>query len=170
VVDAELGGGESIGQLAELLNGDRERQAVVMVETETVEVATAAVKAGALAVMAKSAPLTSLVDAVLGVARGEGYLSPRLLAAVLGRLWEEEHEARATAALFNALTQREQDVLRLMIEGLDYPAIARELYSSVNTVRTHAQSLLRKLGVHSGIEAVSLARRVGWGSGRPSAT
>jgi DNA-binding NarL/FixJ family response regulator len=57
------------------------------------------------------------------------------------------------------LTTREQEVLRLLAEGLDQPAIARQLFITAKTVSTHIQRILNKLGVHSRTEAVSLAYR-----------
>ena len=57
------------------------------------------------------------------------------------------------------LTTRELEVLELMAAGLDTRAMAKRLFLSHNTVRNHAQSVLRKLKVHSRLEAVSVARR-----------
>ena len=59
------------------------------------------------------------------------------------------------------LTQREREVLELMVAGLDRAAIAERLYLSINTVRTHSKNILAKLGVHSSLEAVSVALRAG---------
>ena len=56
------------------------------------------------------------------------------------------------------LTEREQDVLRLMAVGQSNPEIARALYVEVNTVKTHVKHLYGKLGVHSRMHAVSRAR------------
>jgi DNA-binding CsgD family transcriptional regulator len=60
------------------------------------------------------------------------------------------------------LTQRETEVLSCMMAGLGREATAERLYMSINTVRTHSQRLLAKLGAHSSLEAVALALRVGW--------
>lgn len=59
------------------------------------------------------------------------------------------------------LTAREMEVLALMAEGVGSRAMAEQLFVSKNTVRNHAQSILRKLGVHSRLEAVSVAIRTG---------
>ena len=48
-----------------------------------------------------------------------------------------------------------------MVDGLDRPEIARRLVVSLNTVRTHTRNTLAKLGVHSSLEAVSVALRAG---------
>ncbi len=57
------------------------------------------------------------------------------------------------------LTAREREVLDLLTEGLDGAAIARELFLSPATVRNHVQHILKKLGVHSRLEAVALVLR-----------
>ncbi|GHO51470.1 LuxR C-terminal-related transcriptional regulator [Ktedonospora formicarum] len=58
------------------------------------------------------------------------------------------------------LSDQEQRVLRLLVAGRSNPEIARELIISVNTVRTHVQSLYRKLNVHRRVEASEMARRL----------
>jgi DNA-binding NarL/FixJ family response regulator len=57
------------------------------------------------------------------------------------------------------LTSRERDVLRLLAEGLEQEAIARELFITPKTVGTHIQHILGKLGVHNRAQAVALAYR-----------
>jgi DNA-binding CsgD family transcriptional regulator len=65
------------------------------------------------------------------------------------------------AQRLNLLSTREVDILRLMVEGQSRVQIARTLYLSVNTVRSHVRSVLRKQEVHSSLEAVSIALRAG---------
>ncbi len=63
--------------------------------------------------------------------------------------------------LIGGLTERELEVLALMVEGLRRVEIAEMLGVSPNTVRTHAQNLQAKLGVHSDVAAVSIALGAG---------
>lgn len=60
------------------------------------------------------------------------------------------------------LTPRERDVLGRMAEGLQNKEIAQKLDISLATVRNHVHNLLEKLGVHSKLEAISMAYRAGW--------
>jgi DNA-binding NarL/FixJ family response regulator len=57
------------------------------------------------------------------------------------------------------LTPRQAQVLRLLEHGRSTDQIARELHLSIETVRNHVRAILRALGVHSRLEAVTLARR-----------
>jgi len=64
-------------------------------------------------------------------------------------------------ALTPRLTLREQEVLRLLAAGLSTPRIGMELQIANNTTRAHVQRVIEKLGAHSKLEAVALARRAG---------
>jgi NarL family two-component system response regulator LiaR len=60
------------------------------------------------------------------------------------------------------LTKREREVMRLLLEGLTQSDIARELVISPNTVATHIQRILLKLGVHNRAQAVAKVAQAGW--------
>lgn len=74
---------------------------------------------------------------------------------------EPEIAARPTTDPAEVLTPREVEVLRLLAAGNSSQDIAGQLTVSLTTVRTHVQNILRKLEVHSQLEAVSLAFRTG---------
>ena len=59
------------------------------------------------------------------------------------------------------LTSRELEVLACLVEGMSRTEIGLLLHVSPNTVRTHVQSILHKLKVHSALAAVAIARRAG---------
>jgi len=67
----------------------------------------------------------------------------------------------ALAATFAQLTEREMDVLHVLLRGADTQELAEELGISTNTIRTHVRNILVKLGVHSRLGAVALALRAG---------
>jgi ATP/maltotriose-dependent transcriptional regulator MalT len=72
-------------------------------------------------------------------------------------------ETRTAAApnIVEGLTEREREILRLIAEGDSYQDIAQQLVIAVSTVQHHIKSLYTKLDVHSGLEAVARARRLG---------
>src|SRR2546421_577944 len=79
----------------------------------------------------------------------------------VARTCARSDEDRDAALLAEYLTPREREVLGLLTEGESSTSIARLLSLSPNTVRTHIQNVLTKLGVHSRFEAASLAVRHG---------
>ncbi len=112
--------------------------------------------AGAAAFVLKRAPLEELITAITWAARGEMWASPTLLPRLLDEVGTEARGTRSTGRLA-ALSARELEVLRLMTSGLDNAAIARRVYLSLNTVRTHARNIQRKLDVRSNVAAVAVA-------------
>ena len=73
----------------------------------------------------------------------------------------ETEPARSTTLPLDALTDREMEVLRLLNTGLTGPEIARELYVSINTVKTHTRRIYDKLEVHRRYEAIERAQELG---------
>jgi DNA-binding NarL/FixJ family response regulator len=120
-----------------------------------------AVQMGILGWVAKQGSIEALLIAVRGAARGETHLSAALLTRVLFSLSKRGRSSTPEADAIALLTARELDVLRALMQGLSRNEIGAMLSISPNTVRTHIQSILRKLNVHSALTAVALARRAG---------
>jgi len=117
-----------------------------------------AVKAGAAGYLLKSATGDELADAVARVAAGDAVFSPALAAMVLG---EFRRVAAGGAGDGQALTPREQEVLRLVARGYTYREIADRLTLSVRTVQNHVQHILDKLQVRGRYELMRYAIRRG---------
>ena len=127
---------------------------LLLTGSEDSEMLFAAFDAGCVGYLEKTHALGELVAAVYSAAAGVVVLSPeqmRRLAAV----------PRAATVDPSLLTAREREILDLLGEGLTNPAIAERLELSVNTVRTHVQTVLRKLGAHSKLQAVAVATKNG---------
>jgi DNA-binding NarL/FixJ family response regulator len=107
------------------------------------------------------ASTSDIGEAVRALSRGESVIPPAMLGPLLRRLIERRREAAVVAEYLVQLTPREREVLLLLVEGLDQGAISRSLFISPDTARTHIQRVLRKLGVHSRAEAISLFSRTG---------
>lgn len=136
---------------------------VVLAEREDARHAAGALQAGAGAWIAKDCSLSRLLLVVRGVLKGETHLSPTLLTGVLRELTATRERRTESERLVETLTPRECEVLRCMVAGLGRKAVAERLSLSPHTVRTHMQNVLGKLGVHSTLAAVALARRAGVG-------
>lgn len=120
-----------------------------------------AVRAGFRGWVPKELGIGALLDALAAVCRGETSIPPALLSRLLTCLLQEQSEERAAQAPIAGLTARERQVLQAMSGGATRLEIASQLSISSNTVRTHMQSILAKLGVHSSLAAVMIARRAG---------
>ncbi|MDX3226061.1 response regulator transcription factor [Streptomyces sp. ME19-01-6] len=136
---------------------------VVLAERDDPRRAAAALQAGACGWVAKDCSLSRLLAVIRGVLRDETHLPPALLTGVLRELTAARKHRTESERLVESLTPREREVLRCMVAGLGRKAVAERLYLSPHTVRTHMQNVLGKLGVHSTLAAVALARRAGVG-------
>ncbi|MFD3511810.1 LuxR C-terminal-related transcriptional regulator [Streptomyces sp. NPDC058657] len=143
---------------------------VVLAEKDDPRRAALALQAGACGWVAKDCSLQRLLAVIRGVLREETHLPPALLTGVLRELTAARKHRTESELLVESLTPREREVLRCMVAGLGRKAVAERLFLSPHTVRTHMQNVLGKLGVHSTLAAVALARRAGVGPaelGRP---
>ena len=108
--------------------------------------------------------MQSLLTVVIGNRPGWDYVR-RLLAAFAGGPVRTtppgDPGPRRGQGLIEPLSERELDVLRLLATDLDGPDIARRLFVSVNTMRTHTRSIYAKLGVNSRRAAISRAEELG---------
>jgi two-component system, NarL family, nitrate/nitrite response regulator NarL len=117
----------------------------------------AAIRGGAAGYLLKTEPPERLVDFLHGAARGEAALS----GAVARRLLEQVRDGKTVDAgvpdsVARKLSARELEVLLLLDEHLGTDQIAKRLFISEHTVRSHVKSLLRKLQVSSRREALEL--------------
>jgi DNA-binding NarL/FixJ family response regulator len=157
VVDYMLGDGTGAALAEQLRQLSPSTRVVILSATQSLEAVVDGLVAGVRAWLPKTIDLAHLVEVIRGVHVGEMWLEPALLGQVMPALL-----ARAVAPApdqLAVLTAREREVLDCMIAGLSRAEIAGQLMVSGNTVRTHTQNLIGKLGVHSSLEAVTLALR-----------
>ncbi len=158
LLDADLPDNAAM-HLCEELSGRPEAPRVVMLSCSSEpERIVAAVRSGAVAWVRKDASLEHLLRVVRGTADGETWLPPAETGNVLRLLMREQDKQRDNDGLLGALTPREREVLFHLADGAGRQDVAERLHVSANTVRTHLQNLMAKLGVHSTLEAVALTR------------
>ena len=104
--------------------------------------------AGASAFLAKESSIAEILQAVRDAASGVSFI-------------DISSDASGDTVSALSLTPREIEVLYLLAKGRDTPTIAAALFLSVHTVRGYVKEVLRKLGAHSQLEAVAIARRAG---------
>ena len=118
----------------------------------------AAIEAGACAWVRKDESMEHLLRVLRGVAQGETWLPPAETGNVLSILLRKRDGRKDGDRLLALLTPRERQVLACLAEGAGRKQVAERLNLTANTVRTHQQNIMAKLGVHSTLEAVALTR------------
>ena len=115
------------------------------------------IEAGARGYLLKDAPREKLFHAIRAVSRGESLLEPAVASRLLDRLSELSQQAQST----EVLSEREREILALIARGTSNKEIAITLNIGESTVKTHIQSIFRKLDVNDRTEAVTEGLRQG---------
>ena len=157
LLDVHMPDGSGIQAAAAIKKDRPQTQVVILTSDEEESVLRSAVQAGVTGYLSKHESAAQVVQAVRGAARGEALIAPYMLARLLQGLQKKAEPGPTTP-----LTPRELVVLREFSLGHDNETVAKMLKMSPNTVRTHVQNILSKLGVHSKLEAVSKGIREGW--------
>ncbi|MEV4244852.1 response regulator transcription factor [Streptosporangium canum] len=152
LMDLRLGAGMSGAESTRLIGGlPRPPRVLVLTTYDTDGDIFAAIEAGAAGYLLKDAPTGDLLDAIRAVARGETILAPPVAARLVTRM----RSPRAS------LSPREVEIVLLVADGLSNRQIARELFVSEATVKSHLVHIYAKLEVDNRTGAVKVARRRG---------
>lgn len=126
---------------------------LALASTDTEDTVMAAVEAGALGFLDKTAQPEDYAQAIRRVAQGETWFSEHLTRRLM---------CRPVPPAAQPLTLREREVLTMLARGWSNRRISQELSIAEITVRTHVSHVLGKLGVHNRVEAALHALRSGW--------
>lgn len=113
-------------------------------------------KNGASGYILKNTSKEELLDAIHAVMRGDIFLSRKASESLVNEFTQPQ-----TTAFIPEITNREKEVLQLIVDGCTTPEIARKLFISPNTAETHRRNLLAKLGVRNTAELVRLTLEKG---------
>jgi DNA-binding NarL/FixJ family response regulator len=123
---------------------------------------TAAFQAGATGYVVKDAPSAKILQALELVSQGEYFLDGSVSYQVVKKLSEfPEQKAKTTDPSYNNLTTREQEIFRLLAEDVKIRDIADKLYISPKTVENHKTNIMSKLNLHSTLDLVRYAVKLG---------
>lgn len=131
---------------------------VVLTASQNPDQAVEAARAGADGWVSRESSIETLAHALRCAAAGHACFPPEQLGRVLGELRADVGRAQRRDGPLEVLTPRERDVLVRFAQGHGPAEIADELGVSAHTVRTHSNKIFAKLGVHSRLEAVAVAR------------
>ena len=162
LLDLSMPGLSGLEALPRLRDAAPGCEVVVLTASGTEENLLAAIRGGAAGYLLKSEPPGRIAEFLRGVAQGEAALSGEIARRLLDEVRNGGgRRSGVPDAIARVLSAREVEVLLLLDEHLGTDQIARRLYISEHTVRSHVKSLLRKLGVSSrreALEALATAR------------
>jgi len=126
-----------------------------------------ALRSGIAGWVLKEESIERLLGVIRGVMRDETWLPATAVGPVLRLLLQRDEREASLKHPLGSLTPREREVLSYLAEGIGRREVAERMHLSAHTVRSHLQNLMGKLGVHTTLEAVALARQARLSEARP---
>ena len=142
-----------------ILAADDRARILILTTFDLDEYVYEALRVGASGFMLKDDPPEQLLAAIRTVAAGDALLSPAVTKRVIKQFTRIPRPVPPKE--FDELTGREQEILRLIANGLSNVEIGHQLYISETTVKTHVTHILQKLGLRDRVQAVVLAYQTG---------
>jgi DNA-binding NarL/FixJ family response regulator/class 3 adenylate cyclase len=163
LMDVRMPEMDGIEATRQLLEGGESGSKVVMLTTfDMDEYVYEALRAGASGFLLKDVPPEQLVAGIRAVASGDALLAPSVTRRVIEEFVRRPPDSvRQAPASLAELTARELEVLKLIARGLSNAEIAKELFVSETTVKTHVAHVLMKLNLRDRVQAVVLAYESG---------
>jgi DNA-binding NarL/FixJ family response regulator len=158
LMDVRMPEVDGIEATRRIVSSGSEARVLVLTTFDLDEYVYAAVRAGASGFLLKDVRPEDLVDAIRLVAEGNALLGPTVTRRLLEHFADGEPRA---APPIGALTEREQEILQLVAQGLSNAEVAAKLFLSEATVKSHVSSILRKLAVRDRVQAVIAAYDAG---------
>jgi DNA-binding NarL/FixJ family response regulator len=144
-----------------LLLAESASRVVILTTFDSDEYVYEALRAGASGFLLKDAPADHLVTAIRCAAAGDALIDPAVTRRLITRFARSLRPTDEAPVQLRDLTDREQQVLRLVARGLSNAEIAQELVVEESTVKSHVGRILTKLGLRDRVQAVVLAYETG---------
>lgn len=141
---------DGVGAIQKIKERHPEARIIALTSFDSDDLVQRALQAGALGYLLKNASAEDLIKAIRAAQQGKRTLAPEAADALV-------HAMNREPNVGDDLTDREREVLALMVEGLNNNEIAERLILSVSTIKFHVSAILSKLSVTNRIEAVALA-------------
>ncbi|MSO39200.1 MAG: response regulator transcription factor [Ilumatobacteraceae bacterium] len=155
LMDISMSEGDGIAATQAIVDADaRQRVVMLTMHTET-DIVRRALKAGAVGYVTKDSSFSQVLEAVLLAHDGDIILSPDLATALLAES-QFTHENQE-----KVITEREEQVLQLLADGLSTPEIAERLFISQKTVKNHLASIYEKIDARDRTQAVIRGIKMG---------
>jgi len=162
LMDIRMPGMDGLEATRLITGGPAAAPKVVMLTTfDLDEYVYEALRAGASGFLLKDSPRHDLIAAVRAAAAGDAMLAPTVTRRLIEAFARRPPETAPAPSRLASLTARERDVLLMMARGRSNAEIAKGLFVSEATVKTHVGNLLAKLGLRDRVQAVILAYETG---------
>ena len=162
VMDISLPDRSGIQLTREIRNLLPDTRIIIVSMHSKIDYITEAFQAGATGYVAKESASERLVQGLEAVVNDDYFLDTSVSHAVVENLLKiPVKEARITDASYGSLTPREQEIMRLLAEGLSSKEVAEKLFISPKTVENHRANIMKKLGLHSTIELIRYSAKLG---------
>jgi DNA-binding NarL/FixJ family response regulator len=162
LVDMSLPDQSGIQLTREIKNASPKTHIMIITMHSKVDYIVKAFQAGAKGYVVKESTSKRLLQGMDAVLKGEYFMDSSVSHMVVEKLMQfPKKEAKITDATYETLTPREQEIMALLAQGLSAKQIAEKLFISPKTVENHRSNILRKLNMHSTLELVRYAARLG---------
>ena len=156
VLDLGLPDAQGATAVARLVDEHKDRRILVLTGRLELELLRQALDTGAAGFLHKDSPIAVVLDAMRSLPRHCVVVRPSMLLSLL-----QQSARQRVSASSGMMSRRELEVLGLLAEGRSPKAIALQLGISITTCRGYVKNILSRMGAHSQLEAVSMARREG---------
>jgi DNA-binding NarL/FixJ family response regulator len=160
LIDIVMPGLDGIAATRRIVEARPHQLVILLTSADQDDVAMLGLRVGAAGYLRKDVDLDALPRALVGALHGEAAVSRTMAMRIIEELRHVPAPGERPSPVGSVLTRREWEVLDLICESMTTDEIATALFVSVETVRSHVKSILRKLGVRSRREAVAAARRM----------
>jgi DNA-binding NarL/FixJ family response regulator len=161
LVDYHMPGMTGLEVIEELrIAGEPSTVLVLTADTDEAIMAEA-IAAGASGYITKQQALNEVVQAVRSASEGEPVVPPFMIPRILSHFHRQQQREQQAEQLREKLSTREIQILEQLARGSSNEAISEIFVLSPNTVRTHIQNIIKKMGVHSKLQATTLALQLG---------
>lgn len=161
VIDLKMPKVSGIDAIREIARAGPAAHVVVLTVSADESDAIAALAAGACGYLLKDTRSDELVGSIRLAADGHAVLSREMVRVLVAHVRADNHAAAQATGEEYALTERELEVMRMIVDGADNAAIGRALSISRHTVKQHVTNIFEKLGVESRVQAAVYAVREG---------